>query len=51
MRVMDGKDVAARSISYYGRTESVAVRPLVSSNMLPHLRETFCIKCTYVSHP
>jgi hypothetical protein len=34
MRVMDGKDAAAHSISYYGRMKSVAVRPLVSSNML-----------------
>jgi len=28
MRVMDGKDAAAYSISYYGRLESNAVRAL-----------------------
>ena len=49
MRVMDGKDAAAHSISYYGRLESNAVRALVSSNMLPHLCKTVCIKCTFVS--
>lgn len=36
MRVMDGKDAAAHSISYYGGLESNAVLLLVSSNMLPY---------------
>jgi len=35
MKVMDGKVVATHIISYYGRLESNAARPLASSNMLP----------------
>jgi hypothetical protein len=48
--VMDGKDAAAHSISYYGRLESNDVHPLVPACDLICVK-TFCFKRTYVSHP
>jgi hypothetical protein len=39
------------SISYCGLLESNAVHVLVSSNMMPNLCKTFCLKSTSVSQP